>query len=114
MLQVSDVHVGYGAITALRGASLEVREGEVVALIGANGAGKSTLLRTVSGILTPSRGDVLFEGRSLRGISEDRTVRRGILRVQEGRGTLTRMPVQENRDMGAYGRPDQAETRDPV
>ena len=74
MLHVNDLHVGYGAITALRGASLEVKEGEVVALIGANGAGKSTLLRTISGI-------------------------------------LTRMTVQENLEMGAYGRSDRAEMR---
>ena len=70
MLHVSDLHVSYGAIAALRGASLEVKEGEVVALIGGNGAGKSTLLRTISGILTPSRGDVIFEGRSLRGMAD--------------------------------------------
>ena len=79
MLRVSGMHVGYGAIEALRGVSLEVNEGEVVALIGANGAGKSTLLRTISGILTPSRGDVLFEGQSLRGMTEDKIVRLGIL-----------------------------------
>ena len=111
MLQVNDLHVGYGAIAALRGTSLEVNEGEVVALIGANGAGKSTLLRTISGILTPSRGEVLFEGRSLRGMAEDKIVRLGILQVQEGRGILTRMTVQENLDMGAYGRSDKAEIR---
>jgi branched-chain amino acid transport system ATP-binding protein len=111
MLHVNDLHVGYGAIAALRGASLEVKEGEVVALIGANGAGKSTLLRTISGILTPSRGEVLFEGRSLRGMAEDKIVRLGILQVQEGRGILTRMTVQENLEMGAYGRSDKAETR---
>ena len=109
MLHVSDLHVGYGAITALRGASLEVKEGEVVALIGGNGAGKSTLLRTISGILTPSRGDVIFEGKSLRGMAEDKIVRLGILQVQEGRGILTRMTVQENLEMGAYGRSDKAE-----
>src|SRR5881628_3239449 len=114
MLQVSDVHVGYRAITALRGASVEVRAGEEVALIGADGAGKSTLLRTVSGILTPSRGDVLFEGRSLRGISEDKIVRLGILQVQEGRGILTRMTVQENLEMGAYGRSDKAGIRNDM
>ncbi len=111
MLHVNDLHVGYGAITALRGASLEVKEGEVVALIGGNGAGKSTLLRTISGILTPTRGDVIFEGRSLRGVAEDKIVRRGILHVQEGRGILTRMTVQENLEMGAYGRSDRAEIR---
>src|SRR5437867_2396774 len=111
MLHVSDLHVGYGAIAALRGASLEVKEGEVVALIGGNGAGKSTLLRTISGILTPSRGDVIFEGRSLRGMAEDKIVRLGILQVQEGRGILTRMTVQENLEMGAYGRSDKADIR---
>jgi branched-chain amino acid transport system ATP-binding protein len=111
MLQVNGMHVGYGAIRALRGVTLEVHEGEVVALIGANGAGKSTLLRTISGVLKPSRGDVLFEGRSLRGLDEDRIVRLGILQVQEGRGILTRMTVQENLEMGAYGRSDRAGTR---
>ena len=106
MLRVSDLHVGYGAIRALRGISLEVNEGEVVALIGANGAGKSTLLRTISGVLNPTSGDVLFEGHSLRGMAEDKIVRLGILQVQEGRGILTRMTVQENLEMGAYGRSD--------
>jgi branched-chain amino acid transport system ATP-binding protein len=114
MLHVNDLHVGYGAIAAVRGASLEVKEGEVVALIGANGAGKSTLLRTISGILTPSRGEVTFEGRSLRGMSEDKIVRLGILQVQEGRGILTRMTVQENLEMGAYGRSDKVGIRDDM
>jgi len=111
MLRVSALHVGYGAIRALRGVSLEVNEGEVVALIGANGAGKSTLLRTISGVLKPTSGDVLFEGHSLRGMAEDRIVRLGILQVQEGRGILTRMTVQENLEMGAYGRSGKAEIR---
>jgi branched-chain amino acid transport system ATP-binding protein len=114
MLRVNDLHVGYGAIAALRGVSLEVNAGEVVALIGANGAGKSTLLRTISGVLTPSRGDVVFEGRSLRGRAEDKIVRLGILQVQEGRGILTRMTVQENLEMGAYGRSDRPEIRDDM
>jgi branched-chain amino acid transport system ATP-binding protein len=114
MLRVNDLHVGYGAIAALRGASLEVNEGEVVALIGANGAGKSTLLRTISGILRPSRGDVTFDGRSLTGMTEDRIVRLGISQVQEGRGILTRMTVMENLEMGAYGRADKAGIRDDM
>jgi branched-chain amino acid transport system ATP-binding protein len=114
MLKVSDMHVGYGAIRALQGVSLEVNEGEVVALIGANGAGKSTLLRTISGILRPSSGDVLFQGRSLRGLAEDRIVRLGILQVQEGRGILTRMTVLENLEMGAYGRSDKRGIRDDM
>jgi branched-chain amino acid transport system ATP-binding protein len=111
VLRVNGLHVGYGAIRALRGISLEVNAGEVVALIGANGAGKSTLLRTISGVLKPTSGDVLFEGHSLRGMAEDRIVRLGILQVQEGRGILTRMTVQENLEMGAYGRSDKAEIR---
>src|SRR5499427_3982373 len=111
MLRVTDMHVGYGAIRALRGVSLEVNEGEVVALIGANGAGKSTLLRTISGVLHLSSGDVHFDGKSLRGLAEDRIVRLGILQVQEGRGILTRMTVLENLEMGAYGRADRAGVR---
>ncbi len=111
MLQVEELHVGYGAVRALRGVSLEVNAGEVVALIGANGAGKSTLLRTISGVLRPSSGEVLFEGRALNGMAEDKIVRLGILQVQEGRGILTRMTVQENLEMGAYGRSGKAATR---
>jgi branched-chain amino acid transport system ATP-binding protein len=111
VLQVDEVHVGYGAIRALRGVSLEVNAGEVVALIGANGAGKSTLLRTISGVLKPTSGGVLFEGRTLNGMAEDKIVRLGVLQVQEGRGILTRMTVQENLEMGAYGRSGKAETR---
>jgi branched-chain amino acid transport system ATP-binding protein len=111
MLRVTDLQVGYGAIRALKGVGLEVNEGEVVALIGANGAGKTTLLRTVSGLLKPSAGDVAFEGRSIRGLAEDKIVRLGLLQVQEGRGILTRMTVQENLEMGAYGRSDKAGIR---
>src|SRR5262249_44568647 len=111
MLQVDAVHVGYGAIRALRGVSLEVNAGEVVALIGANGAGKSTLLRTISGVLKPSSGQVRFEGRPLNGMPEDKIVRLGVLQVQEGRGILTRMTVQENLEMGAYVRSGKAESR---
>jgi branched-chain amino acid transport system ATP-binding protein len=111
VLRVSDLHVGYGAIRALRGVSLEVDEGEVVALIGANGAGKSTLLRTISGVLQPTGGDVRFEGQSVCGLPEDRIVRLGVLQVQEGRGILTRMTVRENLEMGAYARSDTAAIR---
>ena len=111
MLEIGDLHVGYGAVRALRGVSLEVNAGEVVALIGANCAGKSTLLRTISGVLKPTSGAVQFEGRTLNGMAEDKIVRLGILQVQEGRGILTRMSVQENLEMGAYGRSDRAEIR---
>ena len=111
MLRVTDLHVGYGAIRALRGVSLEVNEGEVVALIGANGAGKSTLLRTISGVLRPTAGEITFAGHSIRGLAEDKLVRMGISQVQEGRGILTRMTVQENLEMGAYCRSDKAGIR---
>src|SRR5262245_9617347 len=111
MLRVAALDVGYGALRALRGVSLEVNEGEVVALIGANGAGKSTLLRTISGVLKPTRGEVLFEGHPVSGVAEDKIVRLGILQVQEGRGILTRTTVQENLEMGAYCRSDGAEVR---
>jgi branched-chain amino acid transport system ATP-binding protein len=111
VLHVGALHVGYGAVRALRGVSLEVNAGEVVALIGANGAGKSTLLRTISGVLKPTSGDVRFEGRTLNGMGEDKIVRLGILQVQEGRGILTRMTVQENLEMGAYRRSNKAEIR---
>ena len=111
MLEIGNLHAGYGAVRALRGVSLEVNVGEVVALIGANGAGKSTLLRTISGVLKPTSGAVRFEGRTLNGMAEDKIVRLGILQVQEGRGILTRMSVQENLEMGAYGRSDKTEIR---
>ena len=111
MLRVTDLHVGYGSIRALQGVSLEVNEGEVVALIGANGAGKSSLLRTISGVLRPTAGKISFAGHNIRGLAEDKIVRLGILQVQEGRGILTRMTVQENLEMGAYCRADTAGIR---
>jgi len=114
LLRLDSVEAGYRDLVAVREVSLVVRAGEVVALIGANGAGKSTLLRTISGILTPSSGEVLFEGRPLRGLAEDKIVRLGILQVQEGRGILTRMTVLENLEMGAYGRSDRAGIRHDI
>lgn len=111
MLRVTDLRVSYGAIRALKGVNLEVNEGEVVALIGANGAGKSTLLRTISGVLKPTGGDIVFEDDNIRGWSEYRIVRHGLVQVQEGRGILTRMTVLENLEMGAYCRSDTAGIR---
>ncbi len=111
MLRVTDLNAGYGALRVLKGVNLEVNQGEVVALIGANGAGKSTLLLTISGVIKPAAGDIAFEARSIRGMSEDKIVRLGILQVREGRGILTRMTVQENLEMGAYGRSDKVGIR---
>jgi branched-chain amino acid transport system ATP-binding protein len=107
-LQVRQLSTGYGPIQALDAVSLQVRQGEVVALVGPNGAGKSTLLRTISGLLKPWSGDIAFDGVSLAGRSPAWIVRQGIIHVPEGRQILKRMTVIENLVMGAYARQDRA------
>jgi branched-chain amino acid transport system ATP-binding protein len=111
MLQARDLHVHYGSIRALKGISLEVREGEMVALIGANGAGKTTLLNTLSGFNRPKKGEILFRGKEIRGLSPHEIVGRGIVQVPEGRSILTQMTVMENLEMGAYIRKNRAEIK---
>jgi branched-chain amino acid transport system ATP-binding protein len=111
MLKARDLHVHYGSIRALKGISLEVAEGEMVALIGANGAGKTTLLNTLSGFNRPKKGEILFRGKEIQGLSPHEIVRRGIVQVPEGRSILTQMTVMENLEMGAYIRRDRAEIR---
>ncbi len=106
MLSVSDLSASYGRIEALRGVSLQILEGEIVTLIGANGAGKSTLLRTVSGILRPRAGSILFEGQTLPLMAPEKIVQKGVIQVQEGRGILGYMTVLENLELGAYVRKD--------
>jgi branched-chain amino acid transport system ATP-binding protein len=113
VLAVRDVSVFYGKIQALRGVTLDVARGEVVALIGSNGAGKSTLLRTVAGVLTPRTGTIAFENTPLAGVPAHRAARLGLRLVPEGRGLLTRMTVLDNLRMGQYLRPqDAAAARD--
>ena len=85
ILQVNDLHVYYGSIHAVKGVSFEVNEGEVVTLIGANGAGKSTVLNTVSGLLHPKHGSVVFEGKDLKGVPAHKIVEHGLAQVPEGR-----------------------------
>ena len=102
LLEVKDLHVSYGHIQALKGVSLRVNRGEIVVLIGANGAGKSTLLETILGINTPMKGDIIFEGRSIAGVSADRNVRDGIFLVPEGRGVFAGMTVLDNLLLGAH------------
>jgi branched-chain amino acid transport system ATP-binding protein len=109
MLEVRDVSVFYGKIQALRGVSLDVARGEVVALIGSNGAGKSTLLRTVAGVLAPRTGTIVFERTPIAGVGAHRAARLGLRLVPEGRGLLTRMTVLDNLLMGQYLRPRDAE-----
>jgi len=102
MLALHDVDVHYGPIQALHGVSLEIREGEVVTLIGANGAGKSTTLRLVSGLVRPTRGDVLLDGAPLSKVAPHDIVARGICHVPEGRRVFAGLTVLENLEMGAY------------
>jgi branched-chain amino acid transport system ATP-binding protein len=109
MLIVDNLHVSYGNIAALKGVSLEVRPGEIVSLIGSNGAGKSTTLRTISGLLRPRMGDVIFEGRSLTSVAGHDIVAMGICQSPEGRRIFPKMSVEENLDLGAFLRKDKAE-----
>ncbi|MCD6302010.1 MAG: ABC transporter ATP-binding protein [Anaerolineae bacterium] len=114
LLQVENLHVAYGAIRALRGISFHIEQGEVVTLIGANGAGKSTTLRTISGLLRPTEGDVLYNGDSLVRTPPDRIVGLGISQVPEGRHIFPQLTVRENLEMGAYTRSDPAEIRESL
>jgi branched-chain amino acid transport system ATP-binding protein len=106
LLELEDVHVAYGRIQALRGVSLRVEEGQIVALIGANGAGKTTTMRAISGILGLQSGSMRFDGEDLTAIRADLRVKQGISQVPEGRGIFPGMTVAENVDMGAYLRSD--------
>lgn len=105
MLKVSDLHIYYGSIHAVKGVSFEVHEGEVVTLIGANGAGKSTILNTVSGLLHPRSGSILFHGKDLHGVPAHKLVGMGLAQVPEGRHVFLQMTVQENLEMGAFSQP---------
>jgi len=102
LLELSDIHVGYGKTAALHGVSLVVRPGETVALIGANGAGKSTTLRAISGLLKPTRGNIRFGGRDIGGMPPDRIVGLGIAHCPEERHVWPAMTVYENLVLGAY------------
>ncbi|MEW5553158.1 ABC transporter ATP-binding protein [Peribacillus frigoritolerans] len=106
MLKIEDINVYYGNIQALKGVSMEINEGEIVTLIGANGAGKSTLLKTISGLLKPKQGKVLFEGDSIGGKAAQAIVKLGISHVPEGRRVFANMTVAENLELGAYLRKD--------
>jgi branched-chain amino acid transport system ATP-binding protein len=111
MLEINDLHVHYGAIHALHGINVSVRQGQIVTLIGSNGAGKSTTLRTISGLLRPSKGTILFEGKSIAGRPPHEIVRLGIAQAPEGRGIFANLSVDENLDMGAFARRDTEQIR---
>jgi len=112
LLELTDVHAGYGEIEVLRGVSADVRAGEIVSIIGANGAGKSTLLRTVFGMVTPSRGRIRLGGEEIAGQNPVAVLRRGCSYVPQGRCNFPAMSVEENLEMGAYTRGDAAVRRD--
>ena len=109
MLEVKDIEVYYGMIQAIKGVSFHVNEGEVIALIGANGAGKTTILHTVSGLLAPKSGTVMFEGKDITKIPGHKIVSMGMAHVPEGRRVFAQLSVLQNLKMGAYTRKDKEE-----
>ncbi len=108
LLEVNDVHAFYGKIHALKGVSVTVEQGEIVSLIGGNGAGKTTTLRTISGLIKPRQGNVVFEGEDIARYPAHTLVSHGIAMVPEGRGVFSKLTVEENLEMGAYHRSDKA------
>ncbi len=114
MLKVEKIQTFYGNIQALFNVSLEIREGEMVALIGANGAGKSTALKTISGLLLPASGSIEFEGKRINGMSPRAIVMMGISHCPEERKIWPRLTVWENLDMGAYTRKDKKSIKEDI
>ena len=106
MLEVKNLSVNYGAIQAVRNVSFQINKGEIVTLIGANGAGKSTIVKTISGILKPKSGELVYEGTHLEKLKPNKVVAKGISQVPEGRHVFEEMTVRENLLMGAYLRND--------
>ena len=114
LLELDNVKTYYGNIRALKGISIEVNEGEIVCLIGGNGAGKSTTLMTISGILTPEEGDIIYQGQSIISVRPDYIVQMGICQVPEGRMIFPLLTVMENLDLGAYLRKDKAGVKEDI
>ena len=109
MLKVENLEVNYGAIKAVKGISFEIKEGQIVCLIGANGAGKTTTLRTISGLVKASGGSIVFDGKDITTMSAQNIVKAGLIQVPEGRMIFNDMTVYENLQMGAYPRGDKKE-----
>ena len=109
MLKVSGLKVAYGGIHAIKGIDLEIREGELVTLIGANGAGKTTAMKAITGLQGWIAGDVQYQGESIKGVESHALLKKGLAMVPEGRGVFARMTIIENLQMGAYTRNDNAQ-----
>ena len=114
LLQVSALQVAYGGIQAVKGVNFEVREGELVTLIGSNGAGKTTTMKAITGTLPLAGGDIAYMGKSIRGQGPWDLVKQGLAMVPEGRGVFTRMSIMENLYMGAYIRDDKQGIEDDI
>jgi branched-chain amino acid transport system ATP-binding protein len=106
LLEVSNIETYYGPIMAIRGISFSVPRGQIVTILGANGAGKTTILKTISGVMDPQKGSVVFQGRPIHGMDPDRVMRLGLTHVPEGREVFPFLSVRENLRMGAYTRGD--------
>jgi len=114
MLEVKDLQVYYGMIQAIKGISFEVNQGEVIALIGANGAGKTTILHTVTGLIAPKTGSIVFEGKDITKVPAHKIVSMGMAHVPEGRRVFAQLSVYDNLKMGAYTRKDKTEIEESL
>ncbi len=114
MLEVKDLQVYYGVIQAIKGISFNVNEGEIIALIGANGAGKTTILHTITGLISPKQGEILYDGADLSKIPAHKIVSMGLAHVPEGRRVFSQLTVYENLLMGSYTRSDKNEISDTL
>ncbi|MXN74492.1 ATP-binding cassette domain-containing protein [Burkholderia sp. 4701] len=114
MLKIKGLQVNYGGIQAVKGVDLEVRQGELVTLIGANGAGKTTTMKAITGLKPYSAGDIEYDGKSIKGVPSHELLKRGLAMVPEGRGIFARMSIVENMQMGAYLRNDKEQIKKDV
>ncbi len=114
LLEIKNLNVHYGMAEALKGVSMSIAEGEIIALIGANGAGKTTTLRTISGLKTPTSGSIWFQGQRIDGLPAHHIVKRGIAHIPEGRVVFAPMTVLDNLKMGAYLRKDKAKVTEDL
>lgn len=113
ILELRDIHAGYGSIKALKGINVKVMEGEIVSIIGANGAGKSTTLMTICNIVKATSGEIFYKGQKINNVSSDKLPSMGLCQVPEGRRIFPRLTIEENLDMGAFFRND-AEIADDI